>query len=184
MFALAQLMFVVTAHAKFVDDGPVYCTTGGACHCGYGGDGAILTLNRFTGDDKVYGCGGAFRLSGAEASAEWQGSSAGQSGSGSLMFSFTQDSSYDGWEGCCFICGKNLEIADMIESGWYCEKDAFSTGIWLKGLPSTESVNSLPLSHIIYIASFVVFGALCCFIGLGIGQRLTLPRREEKFLDL
>ena len=182
MFRLLLLILILGVNSKTVDEGPVYCTTGGACHCGFGGDGAILTLNKFTGDDKVYGCGGAFRLTGADVTAEWQGSS----GLVTAGISFTQDASYDGWEGCCFICGKNLEIAGMIETAWYCEKDAFSTGIWLKGTPSADNtIPAIPITHIVLIASFFIIGGLCCFIGLYIGQRLkyqTMPLMEQKMV--
>ena len=105
---------------------------GGACECGSGGDGKRITLNRFWGDgsdEQVYGCGGAFHLSGADLSAQY-GS---DGGSGAIGINFDQAASYDGWEGCCTICGMNLQIAGKLASGWYCEKDFFSTGIWLKG---------------------------------------------------
>jgi hypothetical protein len=103
---------------------------GGACQCGQGGDGSLITLNRFWGDatdEQVFGCGGAFHLDGATLEAQYGGDP-----TGSLGLSFSQADSFDGWEGCCYICGLNLQIAGKLSSGWYCEKDFFSTGIWLK----------------------------------------------------
>ncbi len=109
------------------------CTgNGGACGCGESSDGASkITMNRFWGDDndeKVYGCGGAFRLDAVSWDAQWDGALSGTFGT-----SFIQDASLDGWEGCCWICGVNLQMAGKLSDGWYCEKDFFSTGIWLKG---------------------------------------------------
>lgn len=37
------------------------------------------------------------------------------------------------WEECCSDCAHYLENNDMMEKGgWWCEKDLFNTGIWLK----------------------------------------------------
>jgi hypothetical protein len=107
---------------------------GGSCWCGNGGDGGRITMNRFWGDfndEKVEGCGGAFRLATVGGSAEF--GSDGQV-SGSVGVQFVQEASYDGWEGCCNLCGTYLQAAGRLSSGWYCEKDFFSTGIWLKGV--------------------------------------------------
>lgn len=109
---------------------------GGACGCGRGGDGKLITLNRFFGDDsdqQVWGCGGAFSLNGGTWGAEWAATTTGTSAGTKAGMDFSQQVSYDGWEGCCFICGANLQLAGKLSSGWYCEKDFFSTGIWLKG---------------------------------------------------
>lgn len=106
---------------------------GGTCICGNAGDGTAITLNRFWGnslDEKVWGCGGAFHLDGATLDSQWGGDL--ESASLAAGVSFSQDQSFDGWEGCCAMCGMNLEIAGKLSSGWYCEKDMFSTGIWLK----------------------------------------------------
>jgi len=103
---------------------------GGNCICGKGGDGNLITLNRFYGDDsdeKVWGCGGAFILSGIDLEAQYDGEVPSVGGN----VAFTQESSWEGWEGCCAICGYNLEWSGKISSGWYCEKDFFATGIWL-----------------------------------------------------
>jgi hypothetical protein len=108
---------------------------GGSCRCGAGGDGSVITLNRFWGDssdEQVWGCGGAFQLSGASLSGQWGGSQDGNAINAG--FDFSQSASYHGWEGCCNICGMNLQLAGRLSSGWYCEKDFFSTGIWLKGI--------------------------------------------------
>jgi len=37
------------------------------------------------------------------------------------------------WETCCQNCGTTLQNDNVLSPGWYCEKDFFSTGIWLKG---------------------------------------------------
>lgn len=113
---------------------------GGACGCGLGGDGHLISMNRFWGDDndeQVFGCGGAFALDGASWDAQWGGTLS-ESGPEanvlqSIGVSFSQGASFDGWEGCCLICGANLQMTGKISSGWYCQKDLFSTGIWLKG---------------------------------------------------
>jgi len=108
---------------------------GGACSCGYGGDGAVITMNRFFGDsndEQVMGCGGAFALTGASLSGQWGGTQ--DSLAASIGLDFSQGASYYGWEGCCYVCGANLQLAGKLSSGWYCEKDFFSTGIWLKGI--------------------------------------------------
>jgi hypothetical protein len=83
------------------------CTgNGGACGCGYGGDGKLLSMNRFFGDGndmKVDGCGGAFTLSSMDLSASWGGemSETGPSASAtqSVAAGFSQQPSHDGWEG-------------------------------------------------------------------------------------
>jgi hypothetical protein len=97
-------------------------------------------MNRYYGDnndEQVYGCGGAFQLSGADLDLQWGGalSQGGREANiaAGLGLNFAQQESFDGWEGCCYICGVNLQIAGKISDGWYCEKDFFSTGIWLKG---------------------------------------------------
>jgi hypothetical protein len=97
-------------------------------------------MNRFFGDNndqKVHGCGGAFQLTGASLNQQWGGtlSSSGPEASvaTSIGLDFSQQTSADGWEGCCNICGFNLQMAGKISDGWFCEKDFFSTGIWLKG---------------------------------------------------
>ncbi len=63
--------------------------------------------------------------------AQWGGALSASGGLG-----FTAFASYDGWEGCCLICGVNLELACTckISTGWHCDKDLFSTGIWLMGV--------------------------------------------------
>jgi hypothetical protein len=99
---------------------------GGACQCGQGGDGTLITLNSFWGDatdEQVYGCSGAFHLDGATFDGQYGGDLNGPLG---------LSDSFDGWEGCCNICGMNLQIAGKLSSGWYCEMDSSSTGIWLK----------------------------------------------------
>jgi hypothetical protein len=118
------------------------CEGGGdACGCGLGGDGGQISMNRFWGndnDEKVFGCGGAFALDGASWDAQLGGTLSETGGEVSAMQSagltFSQSASYDGWEGCCLICGVNLELTGKISTGWYCVKDFFSTGIWLKGV--------------------------------------------------
>lgn len=114
---------------------------GGSCFCGAGSDGNRISINRFFGDqndEQVFGCGGAFRLSTADWNSQWGGTLTQNGPEASVAhgfgFSFTQDESADGWEGCCNICGLNLQMAGKISDGWYCEKDFFSTGIWLKGI--------------------------------------------------
>ncbi|GAU90245.1 hypothetical protein RvY_02692 [Ramazzottius varieornatus] len=37
------------------------------------------------------------------------------------------------WESNCASCGLWLQQSGLIYPGWYCEKDSWSTGIWLKG---------------------------------------------------
>jgi len=116
-------------------------SNGGSCGCGTDGSGRDITLNRFFGDwndETVFGCGGAFALSGAELGAQWEttfseGGPEASTGA-SLGLSFSQGESWNGWEGCCYVCGVNLQMAGKLSSGWYCEKDFFSTGIWLKGV--------------------------------------------------
>ncbi|OWA54640.1 hypothetical protein BV898_19039 [Hypsibius exemplaris] len=43
------------------------------------------------------------------------------------------------WEACCAACGSALQSSNSIKSGWHCEKDFFSTGIWLKGCQKTKT---------------------------------------------
>ncbi|KAL3766030.1 hypothetical protein ACHAWU_002745 [Discostella pseudostelligera] len=112
---------------------------GGTCGCGKDGNGGVITLNRFWGDssdEQVWGCGGAFALTGLELSQQWDSSTV-QSSVGVI---FEQGDSYHGWEGCCQVCGLNLQMAGRLSSGWYCEKDLFATGIWLKGNPDAAVV--------------------------------------------
>jgi len=48
---------------------------GGTCGCGKTGDGRLITLSRFFGDqnnEKVEGCGGAFALTSAQLGAQWE----------------------------------------------------------------------------------------------------------------
>ena len=97
--------------------------------------GEAITLNRFWGDssnEQVMGCGGGFALTGADMSAQWGGSK--DSTAASLGIEFSQQNVLKEWEGCCYVCGANLELAGKLSSGWYCEKDWWPhTGIWLKG---------------------------------------------------
>jgi hypothetical protein len=102
-------------------------------------------MDRFFGDDndeKVEGCGGAFELSSASLNQQWGGTLSGTGPEANVATSigldFSQQTSFDGWSGCCNICGYNLQIAGKISDGWYCERDGifgglFATGIWLKG---------------------------------------------------
>ena len=124
-------------------------SNGGACGCGVGGDGRIISLNRFNGDqkyEKVYGCGSAFQLTGATLNQQW-GETLSETGSEanvatsigpeanvatSISLEFSQQKPYDGRKGCCYICGANLQMTGKISDGWSCEKDIFSIGIWLK----------------------------------------------------
>lgn len=83
------------------------CTgNGGACGCGKGGDNNLMTLNRFFGDnndEKIWGCGGAFKLAGATWNSQWGGSLSAGGPEANVLHSvgvdFKQDASYDGWEG-------------------------------------------------------------------------------------
>ena len=113
---------------------------GGACECGMTGNGNIITMDRFYGDnndEQVMGCGGAFQLTGASWNTQWGGTLSETGPQASIMntagLTFSQSASYDGWEGCCTICGLNLQLSGKLSSGWYCQKDFFSTGIWLRG---------------------------------------------------
>ncbi len=109
---------------------------GGACECGKDDNGVLITLNRFWGDssdEQVMGCGGAFQFTGLDLSVEKNPSAGANFGQGETFY---------GWEGCCTVCGKNLQAAGKLSSGWYCEKDFFSTGIWLKGNPDAGVVLS------------------------------------------
>merc|ERR1719408_855361 len=45
------------------------------------------------------------------------------------------------WEDGCKQCGQYLESSKQICSGWYCAKDTFSTGIWLKRDPDQTFCN-------------------------------------------
>eukprot|EP00457_Paulinella_chromatophora_P006952 gb/GEZN01006972.1/.p1 GENE.gb/GEZN01006972.1/~~gb/GEZN01006972.1/.p1 ORF type:complete len:376 (-),score=21.07 gb/GEZN01006972.1/:265-1392(-) len=128
---------------------PVSLTTcngaGGTCGCGYSNGNTPITLNRFYGDnsdEKVWGCGGGFGLDGATWNRQWGGSldSTGPQGSISdtVGLSFSSSASFYGWEGCCYICGLNLQMAGVLSEGWHCAKDSIfggwgATGIWLKG---------------------------------------------------
>lgn len=117
------------------------CTgNGGTCGCGKTTDGHVISMNRYWGDnndEKVWGCGGAFQLTGASWNSQWGGTLSQASSESKIShdfgLGFSQSASFDGWEGCCRICGANLQMAGKISDGWYCEKDFFSTGIWLKG---------------------------------------------------
>jgi hypothetical protein len=99
----------------------------GACRCSVSGDGSKISMD--INKEMVYGCDGAFPLDSATWDAQWGGALSASGGLG-----FTTSASYDGWEGCCLICGINLELAGKIFTGWYCDKDLFSTGIWLMGV--------------------------------------------------
>ena len=136
MNSFIKLVFVL-ALATIVPHYTSACqNNGGACVCGSGGDGSIITLNRFFGDQtdmQVWGCGGAFALSGATVGADVEATPEELSAGINVGLQFEQQSSFYGWEGCCYVCGKNLETIGSLSPGWYCEKDFFSTGIWLKG---------------------------------------------------
>jgi hypothetical protein len=87
-------------------------------------------MNRFYGDDndeKVYGCEDAFMLTGAEWNAQWGGALSADGPEANVLNSFgvtfSQEASFDGWEGCCNICGLNLQMSGKITDGWFCEKD-------------------------------------------------------------
>jgi len=43
------------------------------------------------------------------------------------------------WESCCATCGSSLKNAGTLSGGWYCEKAAFNTGIYLKGCSKAGS---------------------------------------------
>jgi EGF-like domain len=99
---------------------------GGACNVING-----ITLNRFDSDgtdEKVWGCGGNFYLSGASLSGTLA-----KEPSAEIGLSFSQSDSFYGWEGCCSVAGEALQSRGYLSDGWFCEKDFFSTGIWLKG---------------------------------------------------
>ena len=90
-----------------------------------------ITLNRFDSDgtdEKVWGCGGNFYLSGASLSGTLA-----KEPSAEIGLSFSQSDSFYGWEGCCSVAGEALQSRGYLSDGWFCEKDFFSTGIWLKG---------------------------------------------------
>ena len=99
-------------------------------------------MNSFVGDEnneKIYGCGGAFQLTGSTLNQQWGGTPC-ETGpeanvAAILGLEFSQQDSYDGWEGCCYICGANLQMAGKLSDGWSCQKNSeiFATGIWLKG---------------------------------------------------
>ena len=100
--------------------------TGGACYVF-----DKITLNRFDGDgtdEKVWGCGGGFSLSGASLKGTIE-----KEPSAEISLTFSQTDSFYGWDGCCAAAGEALQSRGYLSDGWYCERDAFSTGIWLKG---------------------------------------------------
>jgi hypothetical protein len=52
--------------------------------------------------------------------------------SAEISLSFSKLDSFYGWEGCCAVAGEALQSRGYLSDGWYCEKDALKTGIWLK----------------------------------------------------
>ena len=130
----------------------VYNPNGGACRCGSDGNPDKpngISLNRFYGDktdQKIWGCGGAFQLTGASAYAQFSATFSTNeikaTAMAGLNMQFGQSDSYLGWEACCYVCGATLQVASRLSPGWYCERDALSTGIWLKGNPN--SVDNKP----------------------------------------
>mmetsp|Transcript_78285 Transcript_78285/g.155124 ORF Transcript_78285/g.155124 Transcript_78285/m.155124 type:complete len:103 (-) Transcript_78285:78-386(-) len=53
------------------------------------------------------------------------------------------------WEKGCHDCGENLQNKGIIpDSKWYCQKDFFNTGIWLKH-DSTNDVETPGATNII-----------------------------------
>jgi hypothetical protein len=99
---------------------------GGACTALEG-----ITLNRFDADgtdEKVWGCGFKFSLTGVELAATLA-----EEPSAEVKLSFGQSESFLGWEGCCAAAGEALQSRGYLSDGWFCEKDFFGTGIWLKG---------------------------------------------------
>jgi len=122
----------VTKHVWYSDSWTRYnsyikCSgTGGVCYVF-----DKISLNRFDGDgtdEKVWGCGGGFHLSGASLKGTIE-----KEPSAEIILSFSQSDSFYGWEGCCTVAGKALQSRGYLSDGWYCEKVPFVTGIWLKG---------------------------------------------------
>jgi Notch-like protein len=104
--------------------------TGGACTV-LSTDKYTISLNRFDADrtdQKVWGCGGAFQLKGSDVSGKLE-----KEPSAAIGLSFAQEDSFFGWEGCCSVAGEAMQSRGYLSDGWFCEKDFFSTGIWLKG---------------------------------------------------
>ena len=94
-------------------------------------DKYTISLNRFDADrtdQKVWGCGGAFQLKGSDVSGKLE-----KEPSAAIGLSFAQSDSFFGWEGCCSVAGEAMQSRGYLSDGWFCEKDFFSTGIWLKG---------------------------------------------------
>lgn len=114
---------------------PVTCS-GSTCTCGSGGyDYTITGYNQGSTDAKVHGCGGKVKFDGSLSIGVEAGSPSGEIG-----VTATSTESEEEWEGCCARCGLNLEGAGFLQKGnWYCEKDLFNTGIWLK-----EGSNDFP----------------------------------------
>ena len=103
---------------------------GGACSV-INTPSGLITLNRFDADgtdEKVWGCGGAFKLDGATLAASLK-----KEPSADISLSFSQGDSFAGWEGCYNSAGEALQSRGYLSDGWFCEKDFFATGIWLKG---------------------------------------------------
>jgi hypothetical protein len=99
---------------------------GGACKVL---DGTDIQLNRFNSDrtnQQVWGCGGAFKLTGAELKAILA-----KEPSAEISLSFSQSDTFYGWEGCCRIAGEALQSRGYLSDGWFCVWDPL--GIWLKG---------------------------------------------------
>ena len=99
---------------------------GGACNVIAG-----ISLNRFKSDktsERVWGCGGAFQLTGATLAATLAAEP-----SADISLSFNKQESFLGWEGCCMAAGEALQSRGFLSDGWSCEKDIYSTGIYLKG---------------------------------------------------
>jgi EGF-like domain len=103
---------------------------GGACAAVSTGS-VNFNLKRFNADgtdEKVEGCGGGLQLTGGQLSATLSAEP-----SASLGLSFSTSESFYGWEGCCAAVGEAMQSRGYLSDGWYCEKDTFNTGIWLKG---------------------------------------------------
>ena len=92
--------------AKHVADDPVYCTTGGDCTCGFNHNRGNIGVSIYLRD----GFHGDDHVWGCD--------------------DYSDDNA---WENCCNECGQQLERVGLLRSGWWCEKDFFNTGIWLKG---------------------------------------------------
>lgn len=104
---------------------------GGACTVLSPTGKSPISLNVFNvdrTDQKVWGCGGAFALKGADLK-----STLAKEPSQEIAFSFSASESFYGWEGCCNVAGEAMQSRGFLSDGWFCEKDFFSTGIWLKG---------------------------------------------------